>query len=390
MKNFDVYIPTRAVFGAGELDNLHRQTLPGQKALLVISKGRSARSNGSLERLEKQMHMAGVKFVLFDKVEANPLSHTVMLGGEVAKKNGCDIVVALGGGSVIDAAKAISVMAANGGDYWDYVSGGSGRGMTVRNKPLPLVAIPTTAGTGSESDAACVITNAATNEKTGFGHPSLFPILAVIDPELIESVPPTFTAYQGFDALFHSVEGYISNRANAMSDMYALNAIGRIAYNLPTAVKCGSDKEARSQVAFGSYLSGLVMCVGGVTSQHSLEHAMSAYHQNLPHGAGLIMISKAYFSHMLHAHACDDRFVDMARAMGVKNASSPKDFISALCALQKKCGVGALKMSDYGISWQEAPVFAANARETMGRLFLMDRVPISETDCVKIYEESFR
>ena len=121
-------------------------------------------------------------------------------------------------------------------------------------------------------------------EKTGFVHPDLFPILAIVDTELMLSVPPKFTAYQGFDALFHSVEGYVSNGVNLMSDMYAITAIENISKNLPRAVKNGLDIEAREKVAFGNTLSGTVMCVGRCTSEHSLEHAMSAYRQQLPHG----------------------------------------------------------------------------------------------------------
>ena len=390
MEHFNMNIPTRALFGAGELNNLHKQVLPGKKALLVISNGRSTRANGYLERVVEQLAKAGVEYVLFDQVEANPLVGTVMAGGATEKEQGCDMIVALGGGSVIDAAKAIAVMATNGGYYWDYISSGTGMGKSLENRPLPLIAIPTTAGTGSETDSACVVTNDTTHEKTGFGHPSLYPVLAVIDPELMTTVPATFTAYQGFDALFHSIEGYVSNRANPMSDMYALTAIENITRYLPQAVANGNDIEARARVAFGSYLSGVVMCVGGVTSQHSLEHAMSAYHQHLPHGAGLILISRAYFSHMIGTHACDERFVQMARMMGIPEATSPEEFITALESLKQKCGVGELKMSDYGIQKEEASLFATNARKTMGRLFTLDRIQLSDMDSENIYNESYR
>ncbi len=390
MEHFNMYIPTHAIFGVGELNNLHKQAMPGKRALVVISNGRSTRVNGYLDRLEEQLKLTGISYAVFDKVEANPLVGTVMAGGRTARENGCDMIVALGGGSVIDAAKAIAVVSTNDGDYWDYISGGTGKGRAVECRPLPVVAIPTTAGTGSETDSACVVTNDRTHEKTGFGHPSLYPVLAVIDPELMITVPAAFTAYQGFDALFHSIEGYVSNRANPMSDMYALAAIEHIARYLPVAVNVGNDLEARSHVAWGSYLSGVVMCVGGVTSQHSLEHAMSAYHQELPHGAGLVMISRAYFSHMIEVHACDERFVRMARAMGMADAAKPGDFIKALGKLQDTCGVADLKMSDYGISMEESAAFACNARETMGRLFQLDRVQISEEDCIQIYEKSYK
>lgn len=133
--------------------------------------------------------------VIFDKVEANPLKTTVMEGAAYAKANGCDLIVALGGGSVMDASKAIAAMATNSGDLWDYINGGTGKGLPLKNKPLPIVAITTTAGTGSEVDQWGVISNDETNEKIGFGgYDSLFPVLSIVDLELMVSVPPKFTA----------------------------------------------------------------------------------------------------------------------------------------------------------------------------------------------------
>jgi alcohol dehydrogenase len=386
-----MYVPTRVLFGAGQLSNLHAQKMPGKKAMIVISKGKSAKANGYLTRTEEQLQLAGVESVVFDKVEANPLKSTVMAGAAFAKENQCDFIVALGGGSTMDALKAIATMATNDGDCWDYVHGGSGKEMPIENKPLPIIAITTTAGTGSEVDPWGVVTNEEKHEKIGFGGiDELFPVLAIVDPELMLTVPPKYTAYQGFDALFHSVEGYVSKFTNLMSDMYAITAIENIARNLPKAVKDGNDIDAREKVAFGNTLSGVVMCVGAVTSQHSLEHAMSAYHQELPHGAGLIMISKAYFTHLINKHVCDDRFVQMAKAMGMEDAKEPMDFITMLVKLQEDCGVADLKMSDYGIRPEEFETLAKNAKETMGGLFLCDRSELSIEDCVAIYEASYK
>jgi alcohol dehydrogenase len=386
-----MYVPTRVLFGAGQLSNLHAQKMPGKKAMIVISKGKSAKANGYLTRTEEQLQLAGVESVVFDKVEANPLKSTVMAGAAFAKENQCDFIVALGGGSTMDASKAIATMATNDGDCWDYVHGGSGKEMPIENKPLPIIAITTTAGSGSEVDPWGVVTNEEKHEKIGFGGiDELFPVLAIVDPELMLTVPPKYTAYQGFDALFHSVEGYVSKFTNLMSDMYAITAIENIARNLPKAVKDGNDIDAREKVAFGNTLSGVVMCVGAVTSQHSLEHAMSAYHQELPHGAGLIMISKAYFTHLINKHVCDDRFVQMAKAMGMEDAKEPMDFITMLVKLQEDCGVADLKMSDYGIRPEEFETLAKNAKETMGGLFLCDRSELSIEDCVAIYEASYK
>lgn len=387
--SFMVYVPTKTLFGKGKLNELHEQTLPGKKALLVISNGKSTKVNGTLDRTINELQAAGVDYVLFDKIQANPLKDTVMEGAAVARKNGCDFIVALGGGSVMDASKAIALAAKNDGDLWDYVSGGTGKGKPAKNGSLPLVAITTTAGTGSEVDNGGVITKTETNEKIGVVDISLFPVLSIVDPELMATVPPEFTAYQGFDALFHSTEVYISRFHNLMSDMVASTAIKNIGKYLARAVKDGSDMEAREHVAFANTMSGYSMMTGCCTSEHSMEHAMSAYHQELPHGAGLIMISKEYYQYFVDKRACDERFVDMAKWLGKKDATTAQDFITALVELQKACGVDNLKMSDYGITENEFDAMAKNARDTMGGLFSSDPYEMSHKDCVGIYQKSF-
>lgn len=386
--NFNMWIPTRILFGEGELQNLHKQAMPGKRALLVISNGKSTRENGYLALAEEQLRLAGVEAVLFDRVEANPLKSTVMDGAAFARKHGCDMVVALGGGSVMDAAKAIALMVTNDGDLWDYVFGGTGREQEPKHTPLPIVAITTTAGTGSEVDPWGAVTNPATKEKIGIK--VAFPELAIIDPKLMLTVPPQFTAYQGFDALFHSVECYISKYSNAVSDMYALTSIENVARYLVRAVNKGNDLEARTHVAFGNTLSGIVMCLSSTTSQHSMECAMSAFHQDLPHGAGLIMLSNAYFSFFISKHVCDARFVRMAQAMGMKDASKPDDFITMLVRLQEECGVADLKMSDYGIVPDELQYLTFNAFDAMPGLFESDRYQLSINECTSIFRTAYK
>lgn len=389
--SFQMYVPTRILFGKGQLEGLHKQKLPGKKAMIVISNGKSTKRNGALEKTEKELKLAGAETVLFDKIMPNPLKQTVMEGAAFAKENHCDFIVALGGGSVMDASKAIAAMAANDGDLWDYISGGTGKGLPLVQEPLQVIAITTTAGTGSEVDQWGVVSNEETDEKIGFGgYDSLFPQIAIVDPQLMKSVPAEFTAYQGFDALFHSVECYISAAANLMSDMYALTAIENIGAYLARAVKDGSDMEAREHVAFANTLSGVVMTISSCTSEHSMEHAMSAYHHDLPHGAGLIMISKAYFTYFIENHACDERFIRMAQALGKTDAKEPMDFIAALVELQEQCGVADLKMSDYGIKPDEFMTLAQNARATMGGLFFCDRVLLSDEECAAIFEKAYR
>lgn len=387
---FNYYIPTRILFGAGQLNHLHEQKLPGKKALIVISSGKSTRAFGYLDRTIEQLKLAGVESVVFDKILPNPIKRHVEEGAAMAKAEGCDFVVGLGGGSSIDSAKAIAVMATNPGDYWDYISGGSGKEMPLIEKPLPVVAITTTAGTGTESDPWTVTTKEETNEKIGFGSDETFPVLSIVDPELMTTVPPALTAYQGFDALFHSTEGYLNNTAYSMSDLYSLKAIELIAENLPIAVKDGNNLDARAKVALGNTLSGFVESTSGCTSEHSMEHAMSAHYPNLTHGAGLIMISLAYYTHFAKIHACDERMIDMAKAMGKKDASDPMDFVEALADLQKACGVDNLKMSEWGMEKEKLETIADCAFDTMGGLFKVDPAPLTRDDVMKILTDSYK
>ena len=148
---FSLYIPTKLVFGCGEIKKLSSEKLPGKKALVVISSGTSMRKYGYLERVLAQLRLNNVETLVYDKILPNPIKEHVMEAAAICREEKCDFVVGLGGGSSIDSAKSIAVMACNDGDYWDYVSGGSGKGRPV-TKALPIIAIPTTAGTGTEMD----------------------------------------------------------------------------------------------------------------------------------------------------------------------------------------------------------------------------------------------
>lgn len=218
MVTFNFYNPTRIVFGSGKLSTLREQALPGKKALLLISNGKSTKLNGSLNTVETQLDEAGVKYVLFDKIMENPVKEVIMEGAAYARANNCDFILALGGGAVLDSSKAIAAMATNDGDLWEYVTGGTGKAMPLKNKGLPIVTVPTSSGTGSEINCWGVISNLETHEKIGFGAECLTPALSIVDPVLMKTVPPKYTAYQGFDALFHNTEVMMSSGVNLLSE----------------------------------------------------------------------------------------------------------------------------------------------------------------------------
>lgn len=386
---YSFYLPTRLLLGAGCLSELCDCSLPGKKALLVASSGQFMKKFGYLARVEEQLVRAGAQVVRYDRITPNPAKDTVAAGAAFCRAQGCDFIVGLGGGSSIDAAKAISVMAVNPGDYWDYVVGGTGRGKTVPNAPLPVVAIPTTAGTGTEANPWAVMTNEETREKIGFGYDKTFPVLSIVDPELMLSVPPRLTAYQGFDALFHSTEGYLNRSASPVSDLLALEAVRLIGRSLPRAVRNGADLEARADVALASMLSGMAGTLSGCISAHSIAHALSAFHPRLPHGAALIAISGAYYKRLIRLGADGARMAALALALGKPDALRAADFLEALDALQTECSVNGLALSSFGISPEEFPVLAQNARKTTDGLFEADPVTISKGDVLEILSEAF-
>ena len=385
--NFNFYMPSKVIFGNGSLNKLHKQKLPGKKALIVTG-GTSIKKYGYLKRLQDELDKVMVAYVLFDKILPNPIKDHVMEGAALAKKENCDFVIGIGGGSSIDSSKSIAVMATNEGDYWDYIFGGTGKGKPVPNDPLPVVAITTTAGTGTEADPWTVITNG--KEKIGFGYEKTYPYLSIVDPELMKTVPPKLTAYQGFDALFHSTEGYINKIANDMSDLFALKAIELIGKSLADAVKDGNNMEARENVAMANTLSGIVESTSSCTAEHSIEHALSAYYPNLEHGAGLIIISKEYYTAIADAHDCDEKMINMAKALGKKDANKAMDFVDALVDLQKACGVDNLKLSDYGMKKEDLPDIAKNAKFAMGGLFQCDPHNFTDEEVLTVLQKSYK
>lgn len=291
---------------------------------------------------------------------------------------------------MLDSAVAVATMATNPGRLWDYVVGGTGKGQPIRHTPLPIVTIATSSGTGSEMNESGVISNEETHEKIGFGNDMLKPVIAVVDPTYMTTVPATYTAYQGFDALFHNTEVMISTKLNVLSEAIALSAIENVAAWLPVAVRDGANLEAREHVAYGSTLAAVTMQLSTPTAQHAMEHAMSAYHRGLPHGAGLIMIAKEFAQFFIDRHACDERFVKIARAMGATGDVRPQDFVTRLVALEEACGVADLRMSDYGITPDEFMTLAVNARETAGGLYPSNPCELTDEDVAGIFACAYR
>lgn len=387
MYNFIFDNRVRVLYGPGQLQHLHEENLPGKKALIATSNGTSTKKYGYLAALEKELDAAGVAHVLFDEVRPNPTDKNVMDGAAKVKAEGCDFVIALGGGSVMDCSKCIALMATNDGDIWDYSLSAQGGKKNPAHDALPIVCITTSAGTASEVDLASVISNDASKEKTGIFFPSMMPTLSIVDSNLMMSVPPKFTAYQGMDAFFHASETVVNTKHHPMAEMFALKTIELVAKYLPRAVADGSDKEAREMMAYANTFAGYYMMC---TSAHTMEHTMGSFHENLVHGAGLIMIAHAYYDFFAERKAAEENMVKMAKAMGVENAKTGKDFIKALDKLIADVGCADLKMSEVGITRDELKLYPQKVHEVLGGDITADPVALTDEDYLAIYEAAYK
>lgn len=387
---FEMALPTRIVFGAGSLERLAKLPMPGKKTLLVMTSGGSLVRSGLLERVKAHFTARGVEVVSFDRVFPNPTDTLVMEAAALARREGVDFVTGLGGGSALDVAKAVAMMTTNEGDVWDYVRGGTGGGKSPANPSLPTILIPTTAGTGSEADPWIVLGKLETDEKIAFGNRGTYPTISVVDPELTLTVPPFYTAAQGFDAFCHATEGYLNRRASVVSDLFALEAVRLLGNSLAQAVENGDDLAARSDVSLAATLAGVNESLAGCISLHALEHALSAKNPALTHGKGLAMLAFAYFERLVDKAASPERFVSLARALGYPSAVAPADFLMALDRLLAGCGLKNLSWREAGFTKEDFPSLIANARSAMGALFRCDPEELSDEDLLEILKRAWR
>lgn len=379
--NWQYFNPSKIVFGPGVLRELHQQPLPGKTALIVTTNGKSVQRCGYLPTLCGELEKAGVGYHIFHEVLQNPTVENITDGAALAKEKGCDFVIVLGGGSALDAGKAIALMAVNPGSIWDYFMACSGGRQTPKNVPLPFVAIPTTAGTGSETDSGFVISNLQAGEKLATGNPGCFPKLTVIDPELTVSVPPKYTAFQGYDVLCHAMECYLSPKAMPLSDILIPEILSRVGKYLPRAVADGSDIEARSEMALASALAGFCLTMSSLTLQHALEHSLSGVYHNLVHGCGLALLSRAYLANCAKKEVYRPRMAKMADALLGTTGSQAEDLVRATEELKQACGMGDLKMADFGVKVEDFPKIIAGSHT---RHYDNERLPITDGEVERI------
>lgn len=329
--NFSFKCPTRMEFGAGALKKLPEilRELQSKKIMLVTDPG--VKNAGLLEKVE-DIVKGSVPYVVYDNVSADPCTENIGEIYEYAKKESVDVFVAIGGGSAIDASKGASCLMRNGCPLEAY----SGIDK-VPNKGLPLIAIPTTAGTGSEFTLFAVLTDSSRGIKFTISSYNIMPDVAICDPELTLGMPARITAMTGMDALTHAVEEYTSKLATPVTDVLCLEAVRRIAHYLPIAVNNGSDITARSNVMFAAALAGIAMNDAYLGLSHAMASPLGA-HFHIPHGmTNAVMLPYVVeYNYM----AAPERYAELAEAMGMKTGNGLyEDAYAAVAAVKKIAGL---------------------------------------------------
>ena len=324
---FSYFLPVNIQFGWNKVDNIDNFAAPyGKKALIVTGRS-SAKKSGLYDRVVGKLDAAHIDYALFDQVDANPLTTTALDGAALAKSESCDMVIAIGGGSIMDCAKGIAFMAVNDGDINDYIFN-----RKVSDNALPLIVIPTTCGTGSEGNGFGVLTNPETGDKKSLRCNAIVPKVSIVDPGVMGTMPPHVLASVGFDALCHNIEAYTSKTAQPFTDALAHYAVTLLAqYLVPLYKHVKATAEGKSEVlnktqlikaweavTLASTIGGMVINTAGVTLAHGMEHPASGL-RDITHGVGLAVIEPVAVEYTWSANP--DKFDALARIFNHGDAS---------------------------------------------------------------------
>ncbi len=353
----------------------------GAKRVLVVT-DQGILKAGLLERVAKPLKSSGIRTMVFDGVEPDPRYELVGKCLEAAQGQRPHCILGLGGGSALDIAKAASVMATNKGTICDYF------GIELVPRPgLPLVLVPTTAGTGSEVTPIAILSDEQEKLKKGVVSSYLIPSLAILDPELTLGLPPSVTAATGMDALIHAIEAFTSLNATSMSDLLACQAMELLYHNIRTAFAQGTNLEARSKMLEGSLLAGMAFANAGVTAVHAFAYPIGAeFH--IPHGiANSIMLTPVMEFNMLGAM---ERFAHMARIFqenspGLSTRALAYRAVEAMEQLRKDLRLPG-NLGDFGVGAEDIPRLAAGVMKVT-RLLANNPRSMTQRDAEEIYRK---
>ena len=350
MISFEFYTPTKIYFGIGKLSLAGDIALKFGNRALIVTGLSSMKRTGILSRLESILNSVGIKIFLFEGITPNPLGSQVDKGARIALENNCDMVVGLGGGSTIDAAKAIAAVAKSSKSIYDFLTRLESPSGTI----LPIIAIPTTAGTGSELSKAAIITDETNMRKVGFRSARICPIVAIVDPELTISVPGQITAETGFDVLSHAIETYISKKSNPITEMFSQRAIRLVAQYLPKSYLNGNNLEARVNMSYASMLMGFNLGNSSTCLPHRLQYPVGT-HTNTSHAKGLAALFPAWlkktYKYSISKFAQVARLLDKDASKGLDEQQAARKAVDIVTHFQNSIGlIGSLR--DLGITFE--------------------------------------
>ena len=337
-ENFTVRPLPTIVFNRGAAKDLNNQIQALGKSAALIVTDKNLAASGVLDPILEALRAANLSVEVFDGVEPNPTDLNVEAGAEKLKELGDAVVVPIGGGSSMDCGKSIALLASNPGTVEEM------QGAQPTPAAAPVIAVPTTAGTGSETNSACVITNTRLGRKTYVVHPSITPAFSVLDPDLTVGLPTYPTATCGFDVLTHAVEAFVSVGANAYSDAIALEAIRKVAGNLRKVVTDGQDIEARSQMLLGSAMAAQAFNVTGLGSAHGTGHAISA-RLNAAHGQTLATMLPHVMEYNMSVR--EEKYAEVARILAPSGPETGAGAIDAVIQLRSDISIDR-SISDLG------------------------------------------
>lgn len=374
--NFSFFLPINVVFGCGKVKEVGNLTKAyGKKALIVTGRS-SAKKSGIYDKVNESLKRVGIDTVLFDKVTPNPLTTTAEEGAKFAKENGCDVVVAIGGGSIMDCAKAIAFLSVNSGNINDYIFN-----KLHSDKALPLVLIPTTCGTGSEGNGFAVLTNPENGDKKSLRCNAIVAKVSIVDPECMMTMPKNVLASVGFDALCHNIEAYTSKIAQPFTDALSLYGISLIADNLVNVYNGKGGKEAWEKIALASTIGGMVINTAGVTLAHGMEHPASGL-KNIVHGQGLAALTPVVIEASYKGNR--DKFGKIARIFGGLTA---EDCSVKIRTLLKKLDLD-LKLSNLGIKEEDIKWMAENCMKVSEASIKNNPVIFTKEEIEEIYKKA--
>lgn len=351
---FQYYLPVNLVFGRGKADVIgERAAALGTRALIVTG-GSSTRKSGLLDRAIKQLENHGVSYVLFDKAEPNPLTTTVWKGAETARREGCDFILSIGGGSSLDTGKGIAFLALNEGDISDYIYG-----KKKSDKALPVLAVPTTCGTGSEGNGFAVMTNPDTLDKKSLRCSAIVPACSIVDPQLMMTMPGNILASVGFDALCHNIDAYLSATSQPLTELMALEGVRLAAESLVSLYEGSKDLNHWDQLSLASTLGGMVINTAGVTALHGMEHPVSGL-KDAVHGRGLAALAPYVFEASIKG--APHKFSALSRLLGGEGEWDFTDQIRSLITrLGLTEGLKDMGVEESDLNWLTENCFKVSA-----------------------------